>query len=169
MNTRLAGVFDDEEAFDWAVQKLKDSGVVIEDIYAPVPVHRAVKNITGRSRIPTIAYGLGILSMLATLAFLYYTAVYDWPLNIGGKPTNAFPSFVVVTLVLTILAVTILSLFIFSFRANLYPGKKTIIIHEKAMDDKFIIVLDPEKVTEASDKLKFMGAEEVIQYNSQNE
>jgi hypothetical protein len=68
----------------------------------------------------------------------------------------------VVTLVLTILSVTLLSLFAFSISAKLYPGKKTIILHERAMDDKFIIVLKAEKVPDAENKLKENGADEVI-------
>jgi hypothetical protein len=168
-NSRLLGVFEDEEVFESAVQMLTDSHIEIEELYAPVPVHKAVRNVTGKSRLPTLAYFLGIMSMLAILSFLYYTAVIDWPLNIGGKPSNAFPSFIIITLVLTILSVTILSLLAFSLRAKLYPGKKEIVVDERAMNDKFIIVLDPHKVTEAESKLKNSGAEEVIQYNGQNE
>ena len=33
----------------------------------------------------------------------YYSAVYDYPLNIGGRPLNSWPSFVIVTFELTIL------------------------------------------------------------------
>src|SRR5512133_3037701 len=169
MNNRLLGVFDNEEGFEKAVQTLTDSHIDIDELYAPVPVHNAVRNVTGKSRIPTVAFLLGIMAMFTVLAFLYYTAVYDWPLNIGGKPSNSFPSFIVITLVLTILSVTILGLLVFSIRAKLYPGKKTIVVDKRAMDDKFIIVLNTDKVADADKKLLRMGAEEIIQYNGQNE
>src|SRR5512147_555799 len=104
---KILGVFENEEKFEHAVKSLKDANTEIVELFAPVPVHTAVRMVTGKSRIPTISYVLGILSMLAVLSFLYYTAVIDWPLNFGGKPTNAFPSFIVVTLILTILSVTI--------------------------------------------------------------
>ncbi len=166
---RIIGVFRDEETFEKAVHELRESFVEIEDIYAPVPVHHAVRNVAGRSRLPVLAYVLGILSMLVTLSFLYYTAVIDWPLNIGGKPSNAFPSFIVVTLVITIFLVTILSLLAFSVSAKLYPGQKADVFDERAVDDKFIIVLNQDSVADAGEKLMEKGAEEVIQYNSKNE
>lgn len=156
------GVFDNEEIFESAVQKLKDSKVEIEELYMPVPVHHAVKNVTGSSNLPMIAYFLGLGAIISVLSFLYYTAVISWPLNIGGKPSNAFPSFIIVTLVLTILTVTILSLFAFSISARLYPGKRAIVYDERAMDDKFIIVLKLDKVPGAEDILRQYGANEVI-------
>ncbi|HLO58839.1 MAG TPA: DUF3341 domain-containing protein [Bacteroidales bacterium] len=166
---KILGIFEDEEKFEHAVKALKDANTEIFELFAPVPVHTAVRMVTGKSRIPTISYFLGIVMMLAVLSFLYYTAVIDWPLNFGGKPTNAFPSFIVVTLILTILSVTLISLLIFSMRAKLYPGKKTTVMDDRAVDDKFIIVLDPHRVTEARDLLLKNGAEEVIQYTGEHE
>ncbi len=159
---KYMGVFNEAAQFEQAVQKLKDSGTDIEEIYSPIPLHHAVRNVAGSSRLPTLAYLLGIGGMLATLAFLYYAAVIDWPLNFGGKPSNSFPSFIIITLVLTILSVTILSLLAFSVRAGLYPGKRAAVVHERAMDDKFIIVLNTGKVADAESKLKQNGANEII-------
>jgi hypothetical protein len=161
-NTSYIGVFDDEEVFDLAVQKLRDSNIKIEELYMPVPVHNAIRNLTGSSKLPLAAYFFGLGGMVLVLAFLYYTAVISWPLNFGGKPSNAFPSFIIVTLVLTIFTVTILSLFAFSCSAKLYPGKKANVIDERAMDDKFIIVLKSDLVPDAEKILKDNGAKEVI-------
>jgi len=156
------GVFDDEEFFEKAVQNLKDSKIAIEELYMPMPVHHAVKNVTGRSSLPTVAYFLGLGAIVSVLSFLYYAAVISWPLNIGGKPSNAFPSFIIVTLVLTIFTVTILSLFAFSISAKLYPGKKAVVFDERALDDKFIIVLRSDNVPDAENILRQNGANEVI-------
>jgi hypothetical protein len=70
-----------------------------------------------------------------------------------------------VTIILTIFTVTILSLFTFSWRANLWPSNKKPIYHERATDDKFVILLDKEKVDEekASRIFKEMGAIEIIE------
>jgi uncharacterized cupin superfamily protein len=46
--------------------------------------------------------------------------------------------------------------------AKLYPGKKTEIFHERAMDDKFIIVLNSQKVADGENVLKMRGANEVV-------
>jgi hypothetical protein len=159
---KYIGIFDEEKSFEKAIQSLKDTQVEIEEIFMPIPVHHAVRNVAGSSRLPTLAYFLGITSIIVTIAFLYYTAVISWPLNFGGKPSNAFPSFIVVTLVITIFLVTILSLLAFSVSAKIYPGKKAEVMHEKATDDKFVIVLNADRVSNAGDKLKQLGANEII-------
>jgi hypothetical protein len=159
---KTIGIFDNEELFEKAVLNIKNSNVEIEELYMPVPVHHAVKSVAGSSNLPMIAYFLGIGAIISVLSFLYYSAVISWPLNIGGKPSNAFPSFIIVTLVLTILTVTILSLFAFSVSAKLFPGKKAVIYHGSAMDDKFIIVLESAKVPDAENILKQNGANDVI-------
>jgi len=160
--TRHIGVFNDEESFDKAVQNIKDSKIEIEEIYMPVPVHRAAKQVAGTSKLPTVAYFFGLFGMISVLGFLYYAAVISWPINYGGKPSNAFPSFIIITLVLTILVVTILSLLVFSIYGKLYPGKRAVIFHEKALDDKFIIVLNSNLVPDAENILRQNGANEII-------
>ena len=75
-------------------------------------------------------------------AFLYYTSVVSWPIVYGGKPFNSFPSFIVVTIIVTIFTVTIASLAAFSARSKLFPGRDNTIFDIRATDDKFIIVVD---------------------------
>ena len=162
MSDNLIGIFDNEVQFEKAVQRLTEAKMPIEEIYAPVPVHGAVKNVAGSSQLPTLAYFLGLGAIISVISFLYYTSVISWPLNFGGKPSNSFPSFLIVTLVLTILTVTILSLFAFSVSAKLYPGKKAIVFDERAMDDQFIIVLKTENLADAENVLRENGATEVI-------
>lgn len=160
-NIKYVGVFDKEELFDQAVRNIKDLNIEIEEIYMPVPVHHSIKRIAGGSKMPVAAYHFGVGAIILVGAYLYYAAVLSWPLNFGGKPSNTFPSFTIVTIVLTIFTVTILSLFTFALRAKLYPGKKAIIYDERALDDKFIIVLS-DKVPDAETILKQNGANEVI-------
>ena len=162
-NEKLIGVFNEIALFERAVQIMKDSDIEIEELFMPVPVHQAVRNVTGRSRLPILAYFLGLGSIISVMSFLYYTSVISWPLNIGGKPSNAFPSFIIVTLVLTILTVTILSLLAFSISSELYPGKKADIMDLRALDDKFLIIINSDKVPGAENILRQNGANEIIQ------
>jgi hypothetical protein len=55
--------------------------------------------------------------------------------------------------VATILVVTLLTLFTFSARAMIYPGKKAVILHERATDDKFVVVLDKQGLGENEDEI----------------
>jgi hypothetical protein len=83
----------------------------------------------------------------------------------GGKPFNAFPSFITITLVLVILIVTIFTLLTFSIRARLYPFKKAGIIDTRVTDDKFIIVFDATRADrdQIFASLKNADAEEIIE------
>ena len=163
--TYILGVYDQEETLLKAFRKMNEEGVEIEDVFTPYPVHEVLEKHGRKSRITIVGWFYGFFAALGVLAFLFYTAVLDWPLNYGGKPSNAFPSFLVITIVLTIFSITILSLFTFSVRANLWPSNEKPIYHDQATDDKFVILVNKTKVDagRATTLLKTAGATEVIE------
>jgi hypothetical protein len=140
-NMRVIGVFDDEKALIHAVEKLKEKQFEIEEVYSPYPVHEVLHMVGRKSRIPTAAYFYGLFGALGVLGFLYWTSVISWPVNYGGKPFNSFPSFIVITIVLTIFTITVASLFTFSVRAKLYPGRRVTIIDPRTTDNMFLIII----------------------------
>lgn len=142
----IIGIFSSEDSMMDALCRLLAENLEPAEIYTPYPVHGALRALKRRSKLSWAAWFYGFFGGIAVLAFLYYTAVIDWPLNYGGKPFNAFPSFITITLVLIILVVTILTLLTFSIRAKIYPFKKAEILDERATDDKFIIVFDAGQV-----------------------
>jgi hypothetical protein len=142
----LVGVFNDEHTLKDAFQKALDKGVVIEEVYTPYPIHEILHGMKNKTNITTAAFFYGLFAVIMLIGGMYYAAVIDWPLHFGGKPFNTFPSFIVVTIVATILTITILTLFTFSVRAKIFPGKNAEIIDVRATDDKFIILLDQEKM-----------------------
>ena len=161
----LLGVFDEEDAMLSAFRKMKEQEIEIEDVFTPYPVHEILEKHGRKSRITIVGWFYGFFATLGVLAFLIYTAVIDWPLNYGGKPSNAFPSFLVITIILVIFSITILSLFTFSWRANLWPSNEKPIYHLDATDDKFVILVNKEKadVARATSLMKETGAIEVIE------
>ena len=161
----LLGVYKEEEALLSAYRKLKEQEIEIEDVFTPYPIHEILENHGRKSRITVVGWFYGFFATLGVLAFLIYTAVIDWPLNYGGKPSNAFPSFMVITIILVIFSIAILSLFTFSWRANLWPSNKKPIYHTEATDDKFVILVNKEKADpeRASSLVKESGAIEVIE------
>lgn len=159
----ITGVFEDEEKLLDALHKVKEKGMYIEEVYTPYPVFEVLEVVGKKSRIRPLAYFYGLFAALSILAFLYYTSVIDWPINYGGKPFNSFPSFIIITLVLTIFSVTILSLFTFSLSGKLFPGQKAKVIDERATDNLFVMVIRNDKgmVTEVNSILKEAGALEI--------
>ena len=142
MSSHLIAVFDDEFRLVKAVEEIRRKDLQIEEVYTPYPIHEVIHAMGTKSKLQVFAYFYGLFGALAVLAFLYWTSVIDWPINYGGKPFNSFPSFIIITIVLTIFIVTISSLATFSGRAKLWPGKQHKIYESRATDDKFVIVIN---------------------------
>ena len=73
------GIFDEEEKFISSIKSLQEKDFNIHDVFTPYPVHEVFHLLKRKSRLPVAAYFIGLAAILATLAFLYYTAVVDWP------------------------------------------------------------------------------------------
>ena len=134
-------IFDEEEKFLSSIRILLEQKVNIYDVFTPYPVHEVFHLLKRKSKLPTVAYFFGLFGIIATLSFLYYTSVINWPIMYGGKPFNSFPSFIVVTIIITIFTVTIFSLAAFSARSKLFPGRNNTIFDYRATDNKFVIVI----------------------------
>lgn len=149
----ILGVFKDEESLVEAFEKVKQKGILPLEVYTPYPVHEILEGMGNKTRISHAAFFFGLFSAAGILTFLTWAATISWPLNYGGKPTNSFPSFIVVTIVATILSITLLTLFTFSARAKIFPGKVPEIVHERATNDRFVMVLDKNKLGENADSI----------------
>lgn len=167
------GIFEDEGKFVSSIRSLQEQKLLIFDVFTPYPVHEVFHLLKRKSRLPTAAYFFGLFGIVATLAFLYYTSVIDWPVVYGGKPFNSFPSFIVVTIIITILTVTIASLALFSARSKLFPGRDNTLFDLRATDDKFVIVVETDSpdistAVRAGKILEEGGAVEVIDKEYEN-
>ena len=163
----LVGVFNDEHTLIDAFENALEKGVVVEEVYTPYPIHEILHGMKNKTYISHAAFFYGLGAVILLLSGMYYAAVISWPLQFGGKPFNTFPSFIVVTIVATILTVTLLPLLTFSASAKIYPGKTAEIIDIRATDDKFVILLDQDKMNvgkpEVTELFKSFGASEVYE------
>jgi hypothetical protein len=93
----LAHVFTPDEALA-AARKLRDSEYTHFDVLTPFPLH-GIEDAMGmkRSWVPYATAGLAFFGILLAQLFINYVMVWDWPMNFGGKPAAAWPSFVPVT------------------------------------------------------------------------
>jgi len=161
------GIFDEEGKFISSIKSLQEKEFKVYDVFTPYPVHEVFHLLKRKSRLPTAAYFFGLFAIIAVLAFLYFTSVISWPIVYGGKPFNSFPSFIVVTIVITIFTVTIASLAAFSARSKLIPGRENTIFDDRATDDKFVIVintdvLDNLKSEQVATLMREQGAVEIL-------
>jgi Protein of unknown function (DUF3341) len=93
----LAEFYEPAEALAAAV-KVRDAGWTHFDFLTPFPVH-GLDEAMGQKRswIPWATAALALGGILFAQGLQNYVMVYDWPMNFGGKPHAAWPSFVPVT------------------------------------------------------------------------
>jgi len=120
----LVGTFSDADRMMGAVRPLRASGVSILDVFAPYPVHGLDRAMgLRRTRLPLVTLLMGAVGLAFALTFQYYTAVFDWPLDVGGKPENSTLAFVPICFELTVLIGGLGTVGAFLLRALLFPGK----------------------------------------------
>ena len=74
------------------------------DAYSPFPIEEASEALGfHKSRVPLVVLLGGLLGGLSGFGLQYWINVISYPLNIGGKPYDSWPAFIVPTFELTIL------------------------------------------------------------------
>lgn len=74
------------------------------DAYSPMPVDGLAEALGfTRNRLPLIVLIGGLAGAATAVGMMYYSAVINYPLNVGGRPLASWPAFVPITFELTIL------------------------------------------------------------------
>ncbi|MGE5218140.1 MAG: DUF3341 domain-containing protein [Chloroflexota bacterium] len=108
----LMAEFDSPETLLEAARGAFSAGYRRMDAYSPFPVEGLAEAIGfHHSRVPLIVLIGGILGCLGGFFLQYWAAVIDYPINIGGRPLNSWPSFVPVTFEVTILIAALSAVF----------------------------------------------------------
>ena len=96
--------FDTPEAVVDAANHAREAGYKKMDAYTPFPVNGLDEALgMSNTRLGWFVLLMGITGGLAAFAMQFYANAVFYPLNIGGKPLNSWPNFVVITFECTIL------------------------------------------------------------------
>ena len=161
----LAAIFLDEHLVVEAARKSRDMGMTKFDAISPYPIH-GMEEACGikRSGIPYVTFIAGLTGLLSALALTWYTSVYDWPINVGGKPPFSLPAFIPIIFELTILFAALASvgaLFVLVGIPRIDPP----VIDPDLTSHKFAIFVPQDEVGFDAQKLesfyKSLGAESV--------
>jgi len=100
----LLAEFDSSTDLVWAAKAAYSAGYRKMDAYSPFPIEEASEAIGfHKSRVPLVVLLGGVLGGLSGFGLQYWINVISYPLNIGGKPYNSWPAFIVPTFEMTIL------------------------------------------------------------------
>jgi len=87
--------FDSAQALLDAANQVRIAGYTRADGFSPFPIHGLAEALGFRERwVSKIVLGAGITGLLAGWGLEYWTQVIDFPMNIGGRPFNAWVSFI---------------------------------------------------------------------------
>jgi hypothetical protein len=92
--------FEEGEALVEAANQAYEAGYRQLDAYTPFPVHGlsdALRLDRQRNWVPYLVLFGAIFGGLAGYLLQYYTSAISYPINIGGRPLNSWPAFMVIT------------------------------------------------------------------------
>ena len=100
----LMAEFDNPTDLVKAAHRAHEAGYRRMDAYSPFPIEELGDAIGfHHTHVPLVVLIGGVLGGLTGFLMQYWISALNYPLNIGGRPLNSWPSFIVVTFEMTIL------------------------------------------------------------------
>lgn len=140
----IYAIYDDDYVLLESAKHLVDKGVYIRDVFSPFPIH-GIDPVIGlsRTRIAITAFIYGMVGVSLALAGMWYFMIYDWPMNIGGKPNfsliDNIPAFVPVTFEFGVLCAAHGMAITLMLRNWTLPGMKAKNPYPRSTDDRFVM------------------------------
>jgi len=147
----VGALFDTPNEITNAAKETVKAGYKKFDVNTPYPVHGMEKAMNiGPSLLGYITLFIGLSGAAFAFLAMYWIAVYDYPLIVGGKPFFSWPAFVPITFEVTVLSsaigtVAVMIALFFKFPNNSHAIHDTNYM-KKVSADKFgvnIVAIDP--------------------------
>ncbi|GAB4419357.1 MAG: DUF3341 domain-containing protein [Bacteroidia bacterium] len=151
----LLGKFWNPEHVMEALKHFKDQQIPVYDVFSPFPIHgiEPYLNIK-RTRLTVAAFIYGCLGAASALLLMGLIYGVIWPMNIGGKPSLAWPDFVPITFELTVLFAAHGMVITFFIVGTYWPGKKAVLMDDRQTDDVFVIAFDQKKIAGKEEEIR---------------
>ena len=157
-NKYIVGLFDHEDKLINAIRSFKKEKVEITDALTPFPVHGLEDELGLReTRLHTTGFLFGITGTFVALSVLTWIMTTSYPINYGGKPNFALPSFIPITFELTVLFASVGMVIVYCIRNGLYPGAVPRILDERITDDRFALKFEVDDHTTKADVEKIVS------------
>ena len=100
----LMAEFDNPTALVAAARAARAQGYRKLDAYSPFAIEELTDALDlHKNRLPLIVLACGILGGLTGYLLQYYITVWDFPINVGGRPLHSWPAYIIIAFELTIL------------------------------------------------------------------
>lgn len=162
------GCYDDEAVLFPAVEKVRNSGYKLHDVYTPFPVHGLDKALGHKETDLHVAgFIYGITGTATALGFMSWIFTSDWPLNFGGKPHFALPAFIPITFETTVLFAAVGMVLTFCYLNQIMPGVKKHVFHKRQSDDLFVVVLELNEHVSEQEAINFLKSTGTVETSVQ--
>ena len=140
-----------------ATRRAREAGYSVMDAYTPYPVEGLADELgLRRTRVPFVVLVAGLVGAAAGFFMQYWSMAVDYPLNVGGRPLNSWPSFIPITFEVMVLVASLATLFGMFFLNGLpqpYHPVFNVPRFARASQDRFFLCIeatDPQFESEAT-------------------
>lgn len=104
----LMAEFDNPAELVNATRAARASGYRKLDAYSPFPIEGLTDALhLHRNKLPLIVLCGGLLGGILGYLLQYYVTVWNYPINVAGRPLHSWPAYIVITFEVTILLASI--------------------------------------------------------------
>ncbi|UTW63477.1 DUF3341 domain-containing protein [bacterium SCSIO 12741] len=145
---KIYGLYNDDDILKQGATDMVAQGIHINEVYSPFPIH-GIEKIIGMkwTRIAIAAFMFGITGTTLALVGMFYFMIYDWPMDIGGKPSfyllANIPSFIPITFEFTVLCAAHGMALTYFVRNWTFPGVSAKNPDPRTTDDHFAVEIVP--------------------------
>lgn len=173
----IYGLFGDDDIMMDGIKKIFANNIAIKEVYTPFPVHgldtllhksapdKKTRDKFRETRLPYNTFWFAVYGLCLASSMMYFIMIYDWPQNIGGKPSFDFlqnlPAFIPIMFELMIFCAAHLLVWTYLFKNRLYPGAASQNPDPRTTDDKFLVEIESDNVDEVKKVLIDAGVEEI--------
>ncbi len=142
----LMAEFDSAEALLRAAERTHAAGYTKKDAFSPFPIHGLAETLGFRERsVAPIVLAGGLTGLTAGWGLEYWTSVIDYPMNVGGRPYNAWVSFIPPAFETTILFASfaaVVGMLVLNGLPRPYHPVFNVKRFERASQDTFFLVIE---------------------------
>lgn len=129
-----------------AAECARDAGYRRLEAYSPLPVHGLAEAVGfPKTALAPLVFAGGLLGGAGGFALQVWMNAIDYPLNVGGRPLNSWPAFVIVSFELAILAAAltaVLGMFALNGLPKPYHPVFNVPAFARASRDRFFLAVE---------------------------
>jgi len=158
MTRQFAAEFEDSDALVAAARQLRQDGHLLLDAFTPFPVAQLDDVLEVEpSKIRPVMLVAGLTMAAFAYGLQWYSSVVNYPLDVGGRPLNSWPVFMLVPFEVGILAAVISGLIAFMVNCRLpelHHPLFDIVGFERASQDRFFLLAATSEADEHGNALR---------------